>query len=130
MEPSAITAINPPISIAAQVGRSRRGRFEEGGLRSWGGAVSVPLNTGDYRQRAGTINHTSGHPRYPHTLPLFHVDGWELPLANAALGVPNVIQARCAGPSRGRSAPTPGSRPATAASSPLGCCGSPTARRT
>ena len=30
--------------------------------------------------------------RYLHTLPLFHVNGWGLPLAAAALGVPNVIQ--------------------------------------
>jgi acyl-CoA synthetase (AMP-forming)/AMP-acid ligase II len=30
--------------------------------------------------------------RYLHTLPIFHVNGWELPLGNAALGVPNVIQ--------------------------------------
>lgn len=29
--------------------------------------------------------------RYLHTLPIFHVNGWGLPLANAALGVPNVI---------------------------------------
>jgi fatty-acyl-CoA synthase len=30
--------------------------------------------------------------RYLHTLPMFHVNGWGLPLANAALGVPNVMQ--------------------------------------
>jgi fatty-acyl-CoA synthase len=30
--------------------------------------------------------------RYLHTLPIFHVNGWGLPLAAAALGVPNVIQ--------------------------------------
>ncbi|MBV9593119.1 MAG: AMP-binding protein [Actinobacteria bacterium] len=30
--------------------------------------------------------------RYLHTLPLFHVNGWGLPLAAAALGVPNIIQ--------------------------------------
>jgi fatty-acyl-CoA synthase len=30
--------------------------------------------------------------RYLHTLPTFHVNGWGLPLATAALGVPQVIQ--------------------------------------
>lgn len=30
--------------------------------------------------------------RYLHTLPMFHVNGWGLPLAAAALGVPNVVQ--------------------------------------
>jgi fatty-acyl-CoA synthase len=30
--------------------------------------------------------------RYLHTLPIFHVNGWGLPLACAALGVPQVIQ--------------------------------------
>ncbi|MBS1883167.1 MAG: AMP-binding protein [Actinobacteria bacterium] len=30
--------------------------------------------------------------RYLHTLPMFHVNGWGLPLANAALGVVNVVQ--------------------------------------
>jgi acyl-CoA synthetase (AMP-forming)/AMP-acid ligase II len=30
--------------------------------------------------------------RYLHTLPTFHVNGWGLPLAAAALGVPNIIQ--------------------------------------
>jgi fatty-acyl-CoA synthase len=30
--------------------------------------------------------------RYLHTLPLFHVNGWGLPLAAAALGVPSIIQ--------------------------------------
>ena len=30
--------------------------------------------------------------RYLHTLPIFHVNGWGLPLACAALGVPHVIQ--------------------------------------
>jgi acyl-CoA synthetase (AMP-forming)/AMP-acid ligase II len=30
--------------------------------------------------------------RYLHTLPLFHVNGWGLPFAAAAMGVPNVIQ--------------------------------------
>jgi acyl-CoA synthetase (AMP-forming)/AMP-acid ligase II len=34
----------------------------------------------------------SGADRYLHTLPIFHVNGWGLPLACAALGVPNVIQ--------------------------------------
>ncbi len=34
------------------------------------------------------------HPRdcYLHTLPIFHVNGWGLPLATAALGVPSIIQ--------------------------------------
>jgi acyl-CoA synthetase (AMP-forming)/AMP-acid ligase II len=36
--------------------------------------------------------------RYLHTLPTFHVNGWGLPLANAALGVPNVIQRDVRGP--------------------------------
>jgi fatty-acyl-CoA synthase len=36
--------------------------------------------------------------RYLHTLPIFHVNGWGLPLANAALGVPNVIQRDIRGP--------------------------------
>lgn len=36
--------------------------------------------------------------RYLHTLPLFHVNGWGLPLAAAALGVPNVIQREVRGP--------------------------------
>jgi acyl-CoA synthetase (AMP-forming)/AMP-acid ligase II len=36
--------------------------------------------------------------RYLHTLPIFHVNGWGLPLANAALGVPNVIQREVRGP--------------------------------
>ena len=30
--------------------------------------------------------------RYLHTLPIFHVNGWGLPLANASFGVANVIQ--------------------------------------
>jgi fatty-acyl-CoA synthase len=30
--------------------------------------------------------------RYLHTLPMFHVNGWGLPLAAAALGVPQVVQ--------------------------------------
>jgi fatty-acyl-CoA synthase len=36
--------------------------------------------------------------RYLHTLPMFHVNGWGLPLANAALGVPNVVQREVRGP--------------------------------
>ena len=36
--------------------------------------------------------------RYLHTLPIFHVNGWGLPLATAALGVPNVIQRDVRGP--------------------------------
>jgi fatty-acyl-CoA synthase len=36
--------------------------------------------------------------RYLHTLPIFHVNGWGLPLSNAALGVPNVIQREVRGP--------------------------------
>jgi acyl-CoA synthetase (AMP-forming)/AMP-acid ligase II len=36
--------------------------------------------------------------RYLHTLPIFHVNGWGLPLANAALGIPNVIQRDVRGP--------------------------------
>jgi acyl-CoA synthetase (AMP-forming)/AMP-acid ligase II len=36
--------------------------------------------------------------RYLHTLPIFHVNGWGLPLGNAALGVPNVIQREVRGP--------------------------------
>ncbi|MFT3864972.1 MAG: AMP-binding protein [Solirubrobacterales bacterium] len=36
--------------------------------------------------------------RYLHTLPIFHVNGWGLPMANAALGVPNVIQREVRGP--------------------------------
>ena len=36
--------------------------------------------------------------RYLHTLPIFHVNGWGLPLANASLGVPNVIQREIRGP--------------------------------
>ncbi len=36
--------------------------------------------------------------RYLHTLPIFHVNGWGLPLANAAFGVPNVIQREIRGP--------------------------------
>jgi acyl-CoA synthetase (AMP-forming)/AMP-acid ligase II len=35
---------------------------------------------------------------YLHTLPIFHVNGWGLPFANAALGVPNVIQREVRGP--------------------------------
>jgi fatty-acyl-CoA synthase len=34
----------------------------------------------------------SERDRYLHTLPTFHVNGWGLPLAAAALGVPQVIQ--------------------------------------
>jgi fatty-acyl-CoA synthase len=40
----------------------------------------------------------SAADRYLHTLPIFHVNGWGLPLANAALGVPNVIQREVRGP--------------------------------
>lgn len=36
--------------------------------------------------------------RYLHTLPIFHVNGWGLPLACAALGVPQVIQREVRGP--------------------------------
>jgi fatty-acyl-CoA synthase len=36
--------------------------------------------------------------RYLHTLPMFHVNGWGLPLAAAALGVPNVVQREVRGP--------------------------------
>ena len=36
--------------------------------------------------------------RYLHTLPMFHVNGWGLPLATAALGVPNIIQREVRGP--------------------------------
>jgi acyl-CoA synthetase (AMP-forming)/AMP-acid ligase II len=36
--------------------------------------------------------------RYLHTLPIFHVNGWGLPLACAALGVPQVIQRQVRGP--------------------------------
>ena len=36
--------------------------------------------------------------RYLHTLPIFHVNGWGLPLGNAAFGVPNVIQREVRGP--------------------------------
>ncbi len=35
---------------------------------------------------------------YLHTLPIFHVNGWGMPLANAALGVANVIQREIHGP--------------------------------
>jgi acyl-CoA synthetase (AMP-forming)/AMP-acid ligase II len=37
--------------------------------------------------------------RYLHTLPMFHVNGWGLPLAAAALGVPQVVQREVRGPS-------------------------------
>ena len=36
--------------------------------------------------------------RYLHTLPTFHVNGWGLPLAAAALGVPQIIQREVRGP--------------------------------
>ena len=36
--------------------------------------------------------------RYLHTLPMFHVNGWGLPLAAAALGVPNIVQREIRGP--------------------------------
>ncbi|MDW5597620.1 AMP-binding protein [Conexibacter stalactiti] len=36
--------------------------------------------------------------RYLHTLPTFHVNGWGLPLACAALGVPQAIQREVRGP--------------------------------
>jgi fatty-acyl-CoA synthase len=36
--------------------------------------------------------------RYLHTLPMFHVNGWGLPLAAAALGVPQVVQREVRGP--------------------------------
>ena len=36
--------------------------------------------------------------RYLHTLPMFHVNGWGLPLAAAALGVPNVVVRQIRGP--------------------------------
>lgn len=36
--------------------------------------------------------------RYLHTLPIFHVNGWGLPFANAALGIPNVVQREVRGP--------------------------------
>ncbi|UGS37234.1 AMP-binding protein [Capillimicrobium parvum] len=36
--------------------------------------------------------------RYLHTLPIFHVNGWGLPLACAALGVPQIIQREVRGP--------------------------------
>lgn len=36
--------------------------------------------------------------RYLHTLPIFHVNGWGLPLGCAALGVPQVIQRDVRGP--------------------------------
>jgi fatty-acyl-CoA synthase len=36
--------------------------------------------------------------RYLHTLPIFHVNGWGLPLSCAALGVPQVIQREVRGP--------------------------------
>jgi fatty-acyl-CoA synthase len=36
--------------------------------------------------------------RYLHTLPIFHVNGWGLPLAACACGVPNVIQRDVRGP--------------------------------
>jgi acyl-CoA synthetase (AMP-forming)/AMP-acid ligase II len=35
---------------------------------------------------------------YLHTLPIFHVNGWGVPLAAAALGVPQVIQREVRGP--------------------------------
>jgi acyl-CoA synthetase (AMP-forming)/AMP-acid ligase II len=37
--------------------------------------------------------------RYLHTLPMFHVNGWGLPLAAAALGVPQVVQREVRGES-------------------------------
>ncbi len=36
--------------------------------------------------------------RYLHALPIFHVNGWGVPLAAAASGVPNVIQREIRGP--------------------------------
>jgi acyl-CoA synthetase (AMP-forming)/AMP-acid ligase II len=36
--------------------------------------------------------------RYLHTLPTFHVNGWGLPLASAAFGVPQIIQREVRGP--------------------------------
>jgi fatty-acyl-CoA synthase len=36
--------------------------------------------------------------RYLHTLPIFHVNGWGVPMAAAAFGVPNVIQREVRGP--------------------------------
>jgi fatty-acyl-CoA synthase len=50
---------------------------------------------------AATVGWTLGlgeSDRYLHTLPIFHVNGWGLPLANAAFGVPNVIQRAVRGP--------------------------------
>lgn len=35
---------------------------------------------------------------YLHTLPIFHVNGWGIPLAAAALGVPQIIQREVRGP--------------------------------
>jgi fatty-acyl-CoA synthase len=39
-----------------------------------------------------------GDDRYLHTLPMFHVNGWGLPLACAALGVPQIVQREVRGP--------------------------------
>jgi acyl-CoA synthetase (AMP-forming)/AMP-acid ligase II len=36
--------------------------------------------------------------RYLHTLPIFHVNGWGLPMAAAAAGVPNVVLREVRGP--------------------------------
>jgi acyl-CoA synthetase (AMP-forming)/AMP-acid ligase II len=36
--------------------------------------------------------------RYLHTLPIFHVNGWGMPMASATLGIPNVIQREVRGP--------------------------------
>jgi acyl-CoA synthetase (AMP-forming)/AMP-acid ligase II len=57
-------------------------------------------------QRSLWLNATTGGwmfglgagDRYLHTLPIFHVNGWGLPMANAALGVPNVILREVRGP--------------------------------
>lgn len=40
----------------------------------------------------------AGTDRYLHTLPLFHVNGWGLPLGCATLGVPQIIQREVRGP--------------------------------
>jgi fatty-acyl-CoA synthase len=53
----------------------------------WLNAVTVALALG-----------VAAQDRYLHTLPIFHVNGWGLPLIAAALGIPNVIQREVRGP--------------------------------